>query len=190
MLVDDPDYRLGGQDMQLFSQINNVMVSVIIGVSFGALLWGFISLSPSLISPYESLFSFGTCFAIDGMGAILVATVTYDVVLRIVAKRELVRFLTGFPEENYEALRIAVERGQPPGVLWPFLAGNEERDTHFSKWFFLGSFLNTPIGRLASQALFQQSRSGRIRYIDQVIAAARQKRQQYDRGFSAPQATP
>ena len=99
------------------------------------------------------------------MGLPFIWVVTLDVIDRIVAMRHLARQLQGFDEDDMEYMvRILTDAATLSMVP----------HTRFeTKWRKLIQFLNLDhFGTIASQALFQPSRKGRIRYFKQVARVA------------------
>jgi hypothetical protein len=112
-------------------------------------------------------------------GTLLIAVTFIDVTKRALAKYYLackVAELT-LPELDY--LKWRVIRPMAPLVLGPpfhRFEGNSARDED-SGWPKLVTFLETdPLGTMASDALFQRSRSGRLRYLHSVMQYAEQRR--------------
>src|SRR5216683_166994 len=99
------------------------------------------------------------------VGLPLIWIVTLDVIDRIVAFRHLARLLEAFDEEDM-AYMVRVLTDAATLSMVPH--------TRFeTKWRKLIQFLNLDhFGTIASQALFQPSRKGRIRYFKQVARVA------------------
>jgi hypothetical protein len=91
--------------------------------------------------------------------------VTLDVMDRIVATRHLAAMLEGFNEEDVEYMVGALT-----DRATSFMVSHKRFE---AKWHRLIEFLNVDhFGRIASQALFQRSHKGRIRYFKQVTRIA------------------
>jgi hypothetical protein len=110
--------------------------------------------------------SVGIFILLEFVGVSLVGNVTFAVLQRVDAKNRLARILAGFEDRDLAYVRILVIQGPLPAMFPP-----EPREVKLAKLF---NFLNfDPAGQLASQALFQRSRTGRLNYFNRVVQMAR-----------------
>jgi hypothetical protein len=115
----------------------------------------------------------GTLLTIDIVGIALVGNVTIDMMRRYEAKNRLARLLSSLDDERWLYLRRGLEMRYP---LFMFQPQDHVPDPD-REWFRVWEFLHgDPYGTLASQALFQRSPIGRMRYFNEVLEMARRHR--------------
>ncbi|WP_129591045.1 hypothetical protein [Bradyrhizobium shewense] len=108
-------------------------------------------------------------------GIVLVALAISDLVFKIKAKRQLAQAIYHTPYSNVEYLRLFIDRPgtmsfRPLGDRDPRLRRDEDRDGDLHLLFI---FLEqNRYGIEASKALFQRSREGRQRYLEDVLRIA------------------
>jgi hypothetical protein len=117
--------------------------------------------------------SVGIFVLLEFVGVILVGNVTFAVLQRVDAKNQLALILAGFGDGELAYVRSLIIEGLLP-TMFPYRLPEHTSPDSEVKFAKLFSFLNfDPTGQLASQALFQRSRIGRLNYFNRLVRIAR-----------------
>ena len=102
------------------------------------------------------------------LGIILIGGVTIDVYRRVRAKHALLILFEDLSDDEVNNIRNAIGSGG--------LFASSDGVSRGVSYKFQEFLFHHPFGEIASDALFQRSRSGRMKYFDHIVSGAKARR--------------